>query len=141
VEKIVKKYLSIFGLFLLALALVAACEPYGTTTVGEVELTGQTSSVSATTFYTPGADGDFLVTIYLSCGTGSGTSFNVYVGYTDEYRAYSAASSPIQVGGSSNGQTQYEYVVHAASGQPFQYATIYSGGTSACDTFIKVIKI
>jgi hypothetical protein len=135
---VVKKVIFVIGLLACILALIAACEPYGATTVAEVVLTSQTSSVSATTFYTPSADGDFLVTVYNSCGSGTGTSSETDIDYTDEFRTYTGT---IETSAGNNGNARVLYPLHAASGQPIQYSTTYSGGTAACDTFVKLVKL
>lgn len=133
-----KKIGIVAALAVFVVALIAACEPYGATTVASLTLTGQTGSVSATTLYTPGADGDFFVTIYSSCGSGTGTSYETDIEYTDEFRTYTGT---FETSAGSNGNSHFERVIHAASGQPIQYATTYEGGTSACDTFVKVVKL
>ena len=133
-----KKIGVVAAIAVLAVVAIAAGEPYGTTTVADVSLTGQTGSTSTTTLYTPGADGDYLVTIYNSCGSGSGTSFETALDYTDEFRSYTENPS---VSASSNGHGTIVALIHAASGDAIQYYTSYSGGTSACDTFVKLVKL
>ena len=102
--------------------------------VAKVSLKNQTSSIPLTTIYTPASDGEFLVSVYLTDTSVTGSA-GVVVQWTDEMGTWQS--------GPSNGGPQQRgtFMIHAIAGQPIQYFVDYSDSHSVpYNLFITVVQ-
>ena len=117
-----KQLAAVALIFVLALATVATCVPRGPVVVAEQTFSGQTSDLSATTVYTPTADGNFRVSAYIEpSATGRSITTYSYTNWTDDVasgqQCYPAILSAANTFGSG------QCYIHALNGDPITIAT------------------
>lgn len=138
------KKLIFAGIVLLGLALLAADVPYGPTVVSKTEFITRSSSIGATTLYTPTVEGDYQVQFYglaRSCGAGN-SSMNGTLNWTDAEATEQYLDMDAGPGGTGSVVGIGFTTLHSAASSPIQYSATYSAGSSNCayDLYLTVIK-
>lgn len=107
--------------------------------VSQNSYTGRTSSLGATTQFTPSADGNFMLMAYIEGDTTNGGSIDVEFSYSDNN------GSSSQPGGTLNsgqvGNANKVSFVHAVSGQAISVSATVSSGTVTYSLFVVVVQL
>lgn len=137
-----KKY--IFGaISVVALLVVLGMDlPCGPVIVAKTSYTAQSSNIATTTLYTPSSDGDYQVVVYEVASAQFGNSqMSSTVSWTDDLQSELVGVND-GPGGTGSPWVAATFNVRATSGNPIQFASTYSAGTSnlTYDIYITVIK-
>lgn len=90
-----------------------------------VSLTGQTSSISTTTLFTPTATGTYRISIYVVDTAGTTFTLQGTIGWTDAAQAQTATTSTLT--NTTNGYLQSSFFIEAVSGNAVTYAVVLTG--------------
>jgi hypothetical protein len=134
-----KKLLTTLAVLLLACGIAyATCfSNYSVYVVAKTTMTGQTAAIGTTTVFTPGAAGDFRVSVYASRNATSGafSCGGIDVSWTDEY---SATNRTVQYG-SSSPFVSNSVVIHSTA-NAITFDTVSCSGTTY-DIFVTVEQL
>jgi hypothetical protein len=104
----------------------------GPATPVAVDLTAQSSSLSAASLTTPSANGLFKISYYLATTTaGTAGTVSVTFTWTDESKAETFTSSALSLSALGALAPQAPLVVYAKTTAPIQYSTTVSGATGS----------
>ena len=137
------KQFAVYGL----LALFSICAfgrrlPYPAQVVAKRSFLHQTAEITPTTIFTPSANGNYRIEVYVSidaspsCKSDTEVSPDVY--WTDEFRSKDETAG----GAVGCGPGQGSLVFHVKGGTPIQISAGYGGGTSndSYDMFVTVVE-
>lgn len=144
-----KRFLIVIGLMVAAAALSRADNPHGPTIVADTSFLSQTASIGTTTLFTPSADGNYEVLVYIRSHATIPTmvsTMDATLSWTDEVGALSAS----MVGAGANdgrlsnagGNPNQTVFIRATSGNPIQFSSTYTSGagSDAFDVYVVVVK-
>jgi hypothetical protein len=106
--------------------------------VAKQSWTGRSSALGSTTIYTPSASGLFRVSAYLEVASGSITSVNAFLAYTDDHHTPNATYyglGSLVSGDYNNSGTVQAYAFRAAASAAISVSTNYSG-TGSYDFYV-----
>ena len=119
-----------------------ACVPFVPIVVAKQSFLSQTAPLPITTLYTPTADGDYRVNVYIVMSPpvpSLGGQAYARLTWTDEFQTYSAQGWATAM---NSIQGQQSNVIHSVGGQPIQLNVTYGSNdpSQTYDVFVSVVE-